>query len=260
MDFTNRVAVVTGGASGIGLSCAILAARNGATVVINDLDEERTRSAADQVGRATGQEAFVAPADVADQTAVEGAVSKIVERLGRIDVLINNAGFATSAPAENYPQWQRMLDVNLSGAYYWARAAAAASMIKRRSGSIVNVASIAAFNGVPHDVGYVVTKHGLVGLTRALAIDWAPYDIRVNCLCPAFTNTPILQSIEAIQPDRFAGRRERIPLGRAAEAEEQARSILFLASDLASYCTGATLINDGGQSALSSGYSPLTRF
>jgi len=255
MRFLDKVAVVTGAGSGIGLSCAKMLASEGAITFVNDVDETRANVGVEAI-KALNKTAIAAPCDVSNQSLVEKAVERIVDQYGRIDVLINNAALATSAPAEDYPAWNKILDVNLSGAYYWARAAARASMIKRASGSIVNVSSITSSAAMPYDIGYVVSKHGLIGLTKALAVEWARFGIRVNCACPAFTNTPIIEEVERIHPGKFDTRRQRVPLGRMARPEEQARAILFLASDEASYCTGTVLYNDGGQTALLSGYDP----
>lgn len=146
-----------------------------------------------------------------------------------------------------------MIGVNLDGPFFWSQRTAVSSMIPRKSGAIVNVASLSGLTAHPMDVGYMAAKHGVVGLTKGLAVDWACYGIRVNAVCPGLTTTPIQQTISA-QP--FEGIYKRIPFGRAGKPEEQAHAILFLASDQASFITGAILNVDGGTLALKSLFPP----
>lgn len=254
MKFADKVVIVTGAGSGIGLATAALFAREGAIVVVSDIDEHRCRIGVDAV-QAAGGEAMSAPGDVSDRPTVRAHVAAILDRHGRIDVLVNNAGIATSAPAEDYPLWDRVLAVNLSGPYYWAVEVASKSMIPRGAGAIVNVASACGVVAIPNDSGYIAAKHGLVGLTKALAIEWGKYGIRVNCLCPGFTETAIQAEVEKVHPGKYDGRRSRIPIGRGGTPEEQGKAILFLASDDAAYCTGAIVLNDGGQTSLMSGWA-----
>jgi NAD(P)-dependent dehydrogenase (short-subunit alcohol dehydrogenase family) len=129
-------------------------------------------------------------------------------------------------------------------------------MIPNKKGAIVNIASLAAMVAYPGDVGYIASKAGVLGLTRALAVEWAKHNIRVNCICPGFTDTQIIKDMEKIDPNRFSERRKRIPMARAARPEEMADAMAYLASDQASYVTGSILNVDGGQIALSSGWSP----
>jgi NAD(P)-dependent dehydrogenase (short-subunit alcohol dehydrogenase family) len=253
--FEGKIAVVTGAGSGIGLATAVLFAQEGATVIVSDVDEARCAVGVEAV-RTVGGEVMAAPGDVSDRAVVCENVDRILAQYGRIDVLVNNAGIATSAPAEDYPLWDRIIAVNLNGPYYWAAEVAVRSMIERRTGAIVNVASTCGVVAIPNDSGYVAAKHGVVGLTKALAIEWAKYGIRVNCVCPGFTETPILIELEAKQPGRNDARRRRIPIGRGGTPEEQGRAILFFASDDSAYCTGTILLNDGGQTSLMSGWKP----
>jgi NAD(P)-dependent dehydrogenase (short-subunit alcohol dehydrogenase family) len=146
--------------------------------------------------------------------------------------------------------------VNLDGTFYWAQAVASRSMIPRRAGAIVNVASIAGLVGFPNAASYVASKHGVVGLTKALAVDWGQYNIRVNALCPGMTWGSNLSKADlAKNPNHFVDRVPRIPLGHAAQPEDQANAILFLASAEASYAHGLIMNVDGGQIALSSGHT-----
>jgi NAD(P)-dependent dehydrogenase (short-subunit alcohol dehydrogenase family) len=256
MRFADKTVVITGGGSGIGRAAAELFAAEGAAVAINDVNLEAAERVAQEI-KTRGANALAVACDVADGSAVSRAAADVMTRFGRIDILINSAGFGSHAPAEEYKQWDRMLAVNLSGVFHWCVAAARQSMIGQHAGSIVNVASLAGLAAHPGDVGYIASKHGVVGLTKALAVEWARYNIRVNCLCPGLTRTPIIENAEKAAPDRFVARRARIPLGREAEAAEQARAMLFLASSDASSVTGLIMPVDGGQMALSSGWLPL---
>lgn len=248
MSIDGRVAVVTGGARGIGAATAAALAGAGASVVIADVEVE--------AGRATAQDLhcdFV-EADVSRAADVEALMRAAAERLGGLDVLVNNAGIvlAKSALDTSEEEWDRVLAVNLKGAWLCARAAAPL-MARRGGGSIVNVASNAGLVGFPNAAAYCASKGGLAHLTKALALDLAPLGIRVNAVCPGHTRTPMAERFVAAQADPaafladFVGRQH--PLGRMAEPEEIARSIRFLASDEASFITGAVLPADGGYTA-----------
>jgi NAD(P)-dependent dehydrogenase (short-subunit alcohol dehydrogenase family) len=151
--------------------------------------------------------------------------------------------------------WRRVLSVNLDGPFFWSQAVAIASMLPRRSGAIVNVSSLAGLVSGPNIAAYTASKHGLVGLTKALAIEWAPRGIRVNAICPGFTETNLVAAARIANPVMFAERVARIPTGVAATAEDQADAILFLASDQARAIAGLVMNIDGGTLAMSSGFS-----
>jgi len=255
MKFQDKVVVVTGGASGIGLATAQLFAREGAIVGVSDLTADRTDNAVRMIVDDGGR-AFALPGDVADEELVVANASSVVEKHGRIDVLVNAAGFMKFQPTESYGDWRRMMGANLDGSFYWARAAANLSMIPNRSGSIVNIGSGAGLAAVPGDIAYTVTKHAIVGLTKGLAIEWAPFNIRVNCVCPGLIETPLYREMEEADPPRYVARRQRVPMGRPGQPAEVAGSIAFLASEESSYTTGLIMSVDGGQMALFSGNSP----
>lgn len=255
MRFKDNVVVITGAGSGMGLAAAKLFAKEGAVVAVNDLNPDSVGAAVRDI-EAAGGRAFGLPGDVTDEQVAIASIKSVVAKHGRIDVLINNAGISTIKPAVAYDQWRKSLAVNLDAPFYWSRAAATESMIPNKKGAIVNVSSNAAFAGFPDDVGYISSKHGVVGLTRALAVEWAKFNIRVNCLCPGLTETNMVKKMEELDPQRFVIRRARIPMGRIGKPEEQAKAMLFLASDDASYVTGLIMNNDGGQMALYSGFSP----
>lgn len=255
MRFSKRVAVVTGGSGGIGAATCRLLAAEGAEVFIQDKDGDSAATLAEAI-TGEGGKAHALVGDVSVEDQVAGNVREIMAKAGRIDILVNNAGIGTVEPAERYSRWDEILAVNLHGQFYWAKAVGAASMITNRSGSIVNVSSMAGLTGIPEDVAYVSSKHGIIGLTKALAVEWARYRIRVNCICPGATETALIQSLQAKAPERFIERRKRISLGRMGTPEDQARAIAFLLSDDAAYITGLIMNNDGGQLALYSGMSP----
>jgi NAD(P)-dependent dehydrogenase (short-subunit alcohol dehydrogenase family) len=255
MRFKDKIVVITGAASGMGLAAARKFAAEGATVALNDLKPESLEAAVGSIREAGGNAVAIA-GDVADDAVAEASIREVVERLGRVDVLVNNAGVSTIQPATDYAVWRRTMAINLDAPFFWSRAAAAQSMIPNRSGAIVNVSSNAGFAAFPGDVGYIASKHGVTGLTKALAVEWAQYGIRVNCLCPGLTETNMIKQMEALDANRFVERRRRIPMGRIGTPEEQADAMLFLASEQASYVTGLIMNNDGGQMALYSGFSP----
>ncbi len=253
MRFQNKVVVVTGGGSGIGLAAVRLFAAEGAVVAINDFRSEAAEAAVLDVVSAGGK-AMSVPGDVSDEEQVRQNVDDILQRYGHIDVLIANAGLPNQAPAERYTNWRRSVGVNLDGAFYWAQTVARNSMLARGTGVIVFTSSLAGLAANTGDVGYVASKHAIIGLTKALAAEWAKYGLRVNCVAPGLTNSLMVRTHLGAKPE-FAERIGRIPMGRLGQPEEQARTMMFLASDDASYITGQTIAVDGGQMALHSGLS-----
>lgn len=247
--FQDRVAIVTGAGSGIGRAMAVALAEEGAQVVAGDLAAEGLKTLSQEIAAVT------VVGDTADEDTARRLTEAALEVGGRIDAVVNNAGIHKIAPAEEVSNdfWRRTIDVNLNGYFYLARAAAE-TMIPQRSGSILNIASTAGVSAALSSVAYVASKHAVVGLTRALAVDWARYGIRVNALGPGLTRTGIVDAYEANAPELFALRKARIPLGREAQPSEQAATALFLLSDESGYTTGQTLVVDGGGQALYSGY------
>ncbi|WP_240975346.1 SDR family NAD(P)-dependent oxidoreductase [Paraburkholderia aromaticivorans] len=256
MRFKDQVIVVTGAARGIGLAAARQFCREGAHVFINDMDAEAVDQAVKAV-KAEGGSVSGLPADASDEACVSASVKQVIATHGRIDVLVNNAGIMMRKPAETLtPQdWRRAMSINLDGVFYWSHAVAHDSMIPRRRGAIVNVASLAGLVAIPNGAAYVASKHGVVGLTKALAVDWGRYNIRVNALCPGMTWTDLFKADQERNPQMFVERERRIPLGHAAQPEEQAHAIAFLASAEASSVHGLIMNVDGGNLALSSGSS-----
>lgn len=241
LDFglAGKLAVVTGGANGIGLATARLLAAHGASVWIFDVERENPAEAARPIG------AQAAVADVTDRASVEAAF----DTCGTPDILIANAGTASEAGfcEHTAEEWDRIVAVNLSGAYH-SMQSAARRMRERRAGAIVVTASTNSYDGEARLAAYNASKAGLLGLVHTAANELGPYQIRVNAVCPGLIRTRLTQA-HFSNPETLRNYFRQIPLGRGGEAEEVAQASVFLASRLASYITGATLFVDGGQMA-----------
>jgi NAD(P)-dependent dehydrogenase (short-subunit alcohol dehydrogenase family) len=240
-----RVAVVTGAARGIGRRVALVLAEHQYAVAANDLSAPKdTLDELEQIGA----EAVATPGDVSDEEAVREMVRTTMERFGRVDVLVNNAGVSLISSAEDttLSDWQRVSEINLTGPFLMCREFGK-DMLRRGSGSIVNVSSVAGLLGVANRAAYNASKHGLIGLTRTLAAEWGGRGVRVNAICPGWVKT------EMDQEDRASGGytdediEGRVPMGRFATPEDVAQAIAFLADPKQSgYVNGHTLSVDGG--------------
>jgi meso-butanediol dehydrogenase/(S,S)-butanediol dehydrogenase/diacetyl reductase len=242
--FAGRVAIVTGGASGIGAATAAALAREGAWVVVADVDRERGPEIAKEVG---GTFEWI---DVGDHGQVTRLVADTVRSAGRLDVLVTSA-FATAIGAIESlgdAEWDRTIAVTLSAVFTGLRAAIPL-MRGHGGGAIVNVASVSGLAGDRGLAAYNAAKAGVVNLTRAAALELARSGIRVNAVCPGLIDTPALRRGLVRMPEREPAVRGAVPIGRFGEPDEVARAIVFLASDDASYITGATLVVDGGLTA-----------
>jgi NAD(P)-dependent dehydrogenase (short-subunit alcohol dehydrogenase family) len=249
MDFTNKVIVVTGGASGIGRATAGEFARRNGTVAIIDRNDEAGRETAETL-RAEGHAAEYFHVDLAAGMEVEQAVNRLAGTMGGIDVLVNNAGIQRygTATTTSEQEWDEVLNANLRSAFL-ASKYAIPHMIRRGGGSIVITGSVQSVTAQRNSVAYVVSKHALLGLTRSLAIDYAKDNIRVNCVCPGAIDTPMLRWAASLDkdPERVIEFCHKLsPLGRMGRPEEIAQVIVFLASHLASYVTGSAIMADGG--------------
>jgi NAD(P)-dependent dehydrogenase (short-subunit alcohol dehydrogenase family) len=245
MRLKARVAIVTGSARGIGLAVAERLAVEGASVLMADYDIEEAGRAAARLS-ASGLKVHPHKADVASRADVEAMTDAARQRFGEIDILVNNAGIAgRAAPLEEITDedWERMMDVDLKSVYLCSQAVIA-GMKSRRSGRIINVASIAGKEGNPNMIPYSTAKAGVIGLTKALAKEVAQYGIYVNAIAPAVIDTPILQQLT---PEQVQYMVQRIPLGRVGKPEEVAALILWLASDEASFTTGQCIDISGGR-------------
>lgn len=248
--FVGAVALVTGAAGGIGRAISRQLAREGALVVVADIADGGDTLALVERDGGTGT---CLRMDVSDATRVAEGIAKVLETHRRIDVLFNNAGVELSRTLHETTEaeWDRVLDVNLKAMYLVCRRVLPA-MMRQGGGAVVNTSSISGLLGWPASAAYCASKAGVIGLTRQMAVDYAPHGIRVNCICPGTTLTPMIERLFAEDRDPAAFRKSieaRHPLGRLARPEEIAEAALFLASAEASFITGAALPVDGGYTA-----------
>jgi NAD(P)-dependent dehydrogenase (short-subunit alcohol dehydrogenase family) len=244
-----KVALITGGASGIGRSTALLFAREGAAVAVADIDTAGGQSVVDEIGSGGGRALFI-PCDVTRAADCRGAVEDTVGAFGRLDILFNNAGVIRRATLLEIgeEEWDRVMAVNVRSVFLMSKYAIP-HMERAGGGSIINTSSGWGIKGGPKAVSYCASKGAVTNMTRAMAIDHGAQNIRVNALCPGDTDTPMLRG-EAAQLGQaegdFMAEAAQRPLHRYAQPEEIAQAALYLASDAASYMTGSTLVIDGG--------------
>jgi 3-oxoacyl-[acyl-carrier protein] reductase len=246
-NLQGKVALVTGGSRGIGLACAKALHAAGATVVLADIafGEESAQFIA--AVQPAPNAVSTLELDIADGPAVKDTIARLGKQAGRLDILVNNAGrrIDNLALVMKDEEWRGALAVNLDGVFYCSRAALA--LMRKTGGSIVNISSVAAFAGSVGQVNYAAAKAGVVGLTRSLALEYGSRNIRVNCVVPGIISTAMTSNVAPELMDDFVS---RIPLKRLGLPEDVAQAVLFLASDAASYITGACLhVNGGGYPA-----------
>jgi len=241
-----RVAIVTGGASGMGRRTAYTLADAGAHIIAADLSADGLAKLRAEMG-AEGYAVTTVVADISKDEMVANMVAEAKKVTGRIDILVNAAGIGARCPAEEYSLelWRKVLRINTRGSFLCAKAVAP-SMIAQRKGAIVNFASCGAVVGWPGSVGYQCSKAGVAQMSRSLAVEWGKYNIRVNAIAPGYVDTPQTQAEAALEPEFFAERLRRVPMGRGAQPEEIPATILYLVSDAASMVTGNLVATDGG--------------
>jgi NAD(P)-dependent dehydrogenase (short-subunit alcohol dehydrogenase family) len=243
-----KVALVTGGASGIGRATALTFAREGAKLVIADMNEDGGQQTVHMITENGGDATFV-QVDVSNATEVEVMISKAVETYGRLDCAHNNAGISSGgqrAFTADYPEerWHQVIAINLTGVWLCMKYEIP-QMLQQDGGTIVNTASVAGLVGLPYASAYVASKHGVVGLTRTAALEYAKSGIRVNCVCPGYIETPMTEQGRN-DPERMAHILTSEPIGRIGKPEEIAETVVWLCSDAASFVTGHTMTVDGG--------------
>jgi NAD(P)-dependent dehydrogenase (short-subunit alcohol dehydrogenase family) len=250
-DLTGKVAVVTGGGTGLGRQMAQALAEAGADLVLCARKAERCEQAARELAQ-TGVRALGLRCDIRNADEIEGVVWRTVDEFGRVDILVNNSGTSWGAPPEDVPLegWQKVIDVNLTGAFLFAQSVGRVLIEQGEGGKIVNISSVAAFRGAPQDamnsIPYNASKGGIVALTIDLAVKWAPHRINVNAIAPGWFPSDLSATTLEAAGDRLLG---RIPLGRYGSPDDLKGAVVFLASAASDYVTGTTLVVDGGQMA-----------
>lgn len=249
MRLKDKVALITGAGSGIGRATAILFAKEGAKVAVADCVKEANEETVKMMKDAGGEGISIL-ADVSNAIEVQKMIEKTVNEYGKLDVLFNNAGINMMVPITETTEelWDKMISINLKGVFLGCKYAVPV-MKKQGGGVIINTASIFAYVGCVNDSVYCASKGGVLAFTRALALEVAPFKIRVNCICPGTTLTPLVQRVweQSGNPEeRARSTLQQIPLERFGKPEDMANAALFLASDESSFITGAAIIVDGG--------------
>lgn len=250
-NFKDKVVLITGAASGIGKTTALAYGEKGAKVIISDIDERKGKEVAKSIS-ASGGEAIFVEANVADFEAVESLINTTIQHFGRLDIAVNNAGIGPNRTARTdqheISDWDKVIAVNQTGVFHCMKLELR-QMLKQGSGAIVNIASVAGLKGLPNNLAYSASKHAVVGMTKVAALEYARKNIRINAVCPVFTNSPMLELLFSSKE----GLREKlvhtIPMGRYGETIEIANTILWLSSKEASFMTGQSIAIDGGMMA-----------
>ena len=249
-NLTNKVALITGARRGMGKAHALALARQGASVVITDIDLAECEMAAKEIkSYEHGRESACFKMDVSNKKDVGQVFDEVIKKFGRLDILVNNAGIYFSKPALELTEedWDKMLAINLKGQFLCAQHAAR-EMAKTGGGRIINIASVASGQtgvGIAGGAHYTASKGGIIGMSETLAIEWAPLGITVNVIAPGAIDTPMVQAAQ-IPKEAMDAMMARVPLKRIGRPEEVSAAVVFLASDEASYITGATFYVDGG--------------
>lgn len=244
IDLTDKVAVVTGAAQGIGRAIAETLAQNGANVVVADLQAEKAAAAAGEIAAATGRRVIAVQVDVSDSASAEAMITRATSEFGRVDILVNNAGITRDDLIMRMKEsdWDLVININLKGAFNCSRAVIR-SMMKQRYGRIINITSVSGLSGQAGQTNYSSSKAGLIGFTKALAKEVGPRNITVNAVAPGFIETVLTQDLPQEIKDMAI---KLTPVGRFGTPQDVANAVAFLASDEAAFITGEVLRVDGG--------------
>ena len=246
-SFDGKVALVTGGASGIGRVAAQAFAREGASVLVSDRETEGCRETVRLITEAGGKATFV-KTDVTRSSEVKAMIAEVQRAYGKLDFALNNAGIdGARARTADYPEdiWAQVLDVNLTGVFLCMKYEIPL-MLQNGGGVIINMSSVAGVTGFVAHSAYTASKHGVIGLTKTAALEYAKAGIRVNAICPCYTRTPMVERLVSVEPNLAERLKSRIPLGRLGTPEEIAAAAIYLCSDAGSFINGHSLLMDGG--------------
>jgi NAD(P)-dependent dehydrogenase (short-subunit alcohol dehydrogenase family) len=250
MNLENKVVVITGAGSGIGEACAILFAKHGSTVVLADINLQKAEEVAEKI-QAMGGKSSPIKMDVTNFQEVESKLQKVIDSFGKIDIMVNNAGIMNQLRAptaeHTFEDWDQVIAINQTGVFYCLKACLK-HMMQQGYGSIVNMASLAGLKASGFNLAYSASKFAVVGMTKSAAMEYAPHNIRINAVCPSYTQTPMLDAVVEKQPGIDKKLLRFVPMGRFAEADEIADAVIWLSSDHSKFITGQTITVDGGLS------------
>tara|TARA_B100000767_G_scaffold275524_1_gene312987 strand:- start:501 stop:1259 length:759 start_codon:yes stop_codon:yes gene_type:complete len=252
MQFKNKITLITGAASGIGRAAALAFAKEGATVIVSDMNHQGGKETVELIHANNGKATFI-KTDVSKYEEVEKLMNEIIKQFGRLDIAINNAGISgVITRTKDYPvdDWDKVMSINASSVFYGMKVQIPI-MLEQEGGVIVNTASIAGLKGLPNSIAYTASKHAVIGATKTAAMEYGRNNIRINAICPVFTVSPMfdpdaLEKIAQGVPDKL---KANVPMKRFAEVEEQVGAMIWLCSDQASFVTGLALPVDGGLTA-----------
>ena len=249
MQVKDKVVIVTGAGSGIGKATAIHFAKHGAKVVVSDIDTEKMQNVADEIVTNFGK-ALPISADVSDYEDVEHLITHTIAVFGKLDVLVNNAGIGPNylkTHQSRLKDWDKVIAVNQTGVYYCMKVALN-QFIEQGYGNIVNIASLAGLKASPNNISYSASKFAVVGMTKSAALEYASKNIRINAICPGYTESALLDLLLSAKPEMDSILKNIIPMKRYGKAKEIAEAVVWLASDNTKFITGQTITLDGGTS------------